>query len=181
MGNTLLSFAEAAARKGDYDTAKNFFDTAIKRDPNNWRVYWRYGEYYRHIEQSTTQAITMYEHAKRYSEREKMNIDIAIMNREFGIIYGNSGQPDATDRAIQFLTVAYNNMPNDPISAKFLAAMYERKGDYGSVIDILKNFSDTKDSKIKKTLLPKLLEAYQYQPEKYILEIAELKNKLNKP
>lgn len=175
MGSTLVAFAEAAAKKGDTPTAVKFFDSAMSRDPNNWKVYWRYGEYFRHIEKSKSQTITMYESALKYSEKEKMTSEIAIMNREFGFIYGNSGRPDAITRAIHHFEIAYTNMPNDPICAKGLATMYEKRGITSEVVRVLEPFRSSKDSKTRQLLLPILLRAYESQPEKYMIQLAELK------
>ncbi len=175
MGSTLVSFAEAAARKGDDANAVKFFDSALQRDPNNWKVYWRYGEYYRHVKQSKTQTISMYETALKLASKEKMTLEIVIMNREFGIIYGNSGRHDAIERAIQHFEVAYHNMPNDPICAKGLASMYEKRGNTSEVVRVLEPFKSSKDQRTRQTLLPILRRAYESQPEKYMIQLAELK------
>lgn len=179
MGTTLVSFAESAAKKGDTSTAVKFFDSAIARDPNNWIVYWKYGEYYRHIEKSTAQAISMYESALKHSENEKMTSQIAIMHREFGMIYGNSGRADAITRAITHLEIAHRNLPNDPICAKFLASLYEKRGNITDIVRILEPFRASKDHKTRTYLLPILLKAYETQPTKYMLQLAELKQALH--
>lgn len=180
MGSTLVAFAEASAQKGDYTNAIKFFDSAIARDPKNWKVYWRYGEYYRHIEQSKTQTISMYETALKYASKEKMTSEIVLMHREFGFIYGKSGRPDAITRAIRHFEVAYSNMPNDPICAKGLASMYEKRGYTSDVVRVLEPFKYSKDPKTKHTLLPILRKAYESQPEKYMLQLAELKQIMGK-
>lgn len=177
MGMTLVSFAEMAARKGDEETAVKFFETAIARDPQNWKVYWRYGEYFRHFEQSIAQAISMYESALKYSSKEKMTSDIAIMNREFGFIYSLSGRPDATSRSIEHFEIAHVNMPHDPICANGLASMYEKRGNISKIVELLGPFVNTKDSKTRENLIPKLFRAYSTQPEKYMMQIATLRTK----
>ena len=180
MGNALVAFAENAAKKGDTDTAVKFFEAATTRDPQNWRVFWRYGEYCRHVEQSNSKAISLYETALKCAEKEKMTSEIAVMHREFGIIYGNSGRPNATPRSIEHLYIAYNVMPHDPITAKILASLLLKKGDYSKMITILEPYKNSTDHKVRRTLLPLLLKAYESQPEKYMLQVAELKNRLNK-
>lgn len=179
MGMTLVSFAETAARKGDTETAIKFFETAVARDPQNWKVYWKYGEYFRHHEKSIAQAVSMYETALKYSSKEKMTSDIAIMNREFGFIYSISGRADAISRSIEHFEIAHVNMPHDPICANGLATMYEKRGNISKIVEILEPFIDTKDDKTRINLLPKLLKAYNMQPEKYMLQIAKLSSKLN--
>ena len=174
MGVTLTSFAESAAQKGDIETAVKFFEAALSRDPQNWKVFWRYGEYFRHVEQSVSQAISMYETALRLSQKEKITSEIAILNREFGLIYGSSGRPDAIKRATEHFELALKSMPHDPICARGLASMYEKRGHSAKIINILEPFKHSSDSKTKKMLLPMLLKAYKSQPEKYMLEIAQL-------
>lgn len=178
MGTALISFAESAARKGDNETAVKFFEAAVARDPQNWKVYWRYGEYFRHCEHSTSQAISMYETALKYSCKEKMTADIATMNREFGIIYGFSGRADAISRSIDHLETARATMPHDPICAHVLAKMYDKRGNTSKVIEVLEPFINTADIKTQKELFPILLKAYQKQPTKYMLQISNLQRKI---
>lgn len=178
MGATLVAFAESAAKKGDISTAVKFFNSAIARDPNNWFVYWRYGEYFRHIEKSIAQSITMYESALKYSKAEKITSQIATMHREFGIIYGNSGRPDANARAIKHFEIAHNNMPNDPICAKGLATQYEKKGNTTGIVELLEPFKSSKDEKTRLLLLPILRRAYESDPTKYMLQLSELKREM---
>lgn len=175
MGATLVDFAERAAKKGDTATAVRFFDSAVARDPNNWFVYWKYGEYFRHIEQSTAQTITMYESALKHSKNEKMNPQLAIMHREFAMVYGSSGRSDAIARAIEHFKIAHDNLPNDPICAKGLALMYEKRGNYSEVVNLLEPFRASKDYKTRSQLFPILCRAYEKFPNKYMLRLAELK------
>ena len=174
MGKVLVEFAQNAASKGDGNTATKFFDFAISRDPQNWWVFWKYAEYFRHFEQSETKAISFYETALKLAEKEKPGLEMAIMHREFGIIYSRSGRPDGLARSIDHLIVSNKLMPHDPISAKYLAEAYLRKGKDSLAIDVLLPFKQSKEPKVRKTLLPILLNAFQKQPTKYMLEIAEL-------
>lgn len=178
MGATLVAFAESAAKKGDTSTAVKFFISAIARDPNNWFVYWRYGEYFRHIEQSIAQSITMYESALKYSKNEKITSQIATMHREFGMIYGNSGRPDANARAIKHFEIAHSNMPNDPICAKGLATQYEKRGNTTGIVELLEPFRSSKDEKTRLLLLPILRRAYESDSTKYMLQLSELKREM---
>lgn len=178
MGATLVAFAEAAIRNGDTSTAVKFFNSAIARDPNNWFVYWRYGEYFRHIEKSIAQSISMYESALKYSKNEKITSQIAIMHREFGMIYGNSGRADANTRAIKHLEIAHSNMPNDPICAKGLATQYEKRGNTAGIVELLEPFRSSKDEKTRSLLLPILRRAYESDPTKYMLQLSQLRREM---
>ena len=117
----------------------------------------------------------MYETALKVASKEKMTSEIVLLNREFGFIYGKSGRPDAITRAIHHFEVAYSNMPNDPICAKGLASMYEKRGNTSEIVRVLEPFKSSKDQKTRQTLLPILLRAYESQPEKYMVQLAELK------
>ncbi len=179
MGNALVAFAETAAKRGDNATAIRFYEAAITRDPQNWRVFWKYGEYFRHCESSKTKAISQYETALKLSDKMKINYDLAIMHREFGIIYSQSGRPDAISRAIEHLELAHGVLPHDPVCAKKISELYIKTGRYEKAIAVLQPFSKTVNDQERKTLLPILLKAYEKQPTKYMLEIAALKNSLS--
>lgn len=179
MGNALVSFAEAAAKKGDNNTAVRFFEAATTRDPQNWKVFWRYGEFFRHCENSQAKAITQYETALKLSSNSKPNSELAIMHREFGNIYSRSGRPDAVSRATEHLEIAHSILPHDPVCAKFLSELYIKVGHFDKAIVILQPFETTTNEYQRRTLLPLLLKAYEKQPTKYLFEIAKLKNILH--
>lgn len=178
MGDTLISFAENSLTKGDTKTAVRFFEEAIKRDPNNWKTYWRYAEYFRHHVNSIAQAVSYYQTAIKTSSSGKMTYDKAIMHREFGMMYGSTGRADAVQRASENLSIACTNLPHDPISAKFYALMLEKQGKYTDMVRVLQPFENSSNAKCKDLLWPLLLQAYEYQPTKYMYEIAKLKTKL---
>ena len=97
------------------------------------------------------------------------------MHREFGIIYGRSGRANATKRAIEHLTIAHSVLPHDAVCAKKLSDYLLQQGKYDRAVEVLQPFMRTENKYERETLLPVLLEAYEKQPSKYLLEIAELK------
>ena len=178
MGNALVAFAETAANKGDYSTAIRFYEAATTRDPQNWKVFWKYGEFFRHCEKSLAKAITQYETALKLSRNMKPSSELAKMLREFGIIYSQSGRPNAISRATEHLERAHNVLPHDPVCAKYLSEQYLKVGHYEKAISVLRPFENTTNDFQRQTLLPLLLKAYEKNRTKYMREIAELKAKL---
>lgn len=178
IGNTLIAFARNASRRGDFDTSKRILESAMLRDPRNWSVYKELAEYCRHIERSDKRAIHYYGLALKYALDERMNSQIAVVHREYGILYSNSGQIDQTDVAIMHLSKALAEMPHDGISAKFLSLMFLRKGYTDKVIETVKPFEHDADRKTLENLLPILETAYSKNKSKYLLEHAKLKSRM---
>ena len=100
------------------------------------------------------------------------------MLREFGIIYSQSGRPNAISRATEHLERAHNVLPHDPVCAKYLSEQYLKVGHYEKAISVLRPFENTTNDFQRQTLLPLLLKAYEKNRTKYMREIAELKAKL---
>jgi tetratricopeptide (TPR) repeat protein len=151
------------------------------RSPQNWCVYREFAEYYRHSEEkSEKKAIELYKLALKYAQEERMSSQIAIAHREFGILYSNSGEINSTDIAIKHLTIALSEMPHDGISAKFLSSMYLRKGAIEKAIEILQPFQSNTDWKTLNNLLPILSSAYSMNKTKYMLELTNINDKMDK-
>jgi tetratricopeptide (TPR) repeat protein len=181
IGNTLIEFARNAQRRGDNETCKKILESAMIRDPQNWCVYREFAEYYRHSEEkSEKKAIELYKLALKYAQEERMSSQIAIAHREFGILYSNSGEINSTDIAIKHLTIALSEMPHDGISAKFLSSMYLRKGAIEKAIEILQPFQSNTDWKTLNNLLPILSSAYSMNKTKYMLELTNINDKMDK-
>lgn len=181
MGDAFVTLAKNARYREDYKTCKQLLNTAMERDPKNWHVYHELAEYFRHSnDKSDTKAIQHYKLAIQYSKNENMNSEIAIIYREYGILYSNSGNSDATEESIAHLKIAMNQMPHDGITAKFLSNMYIRKCSWEKVIRILEPFKEFNDRKTQENLFPILLSAYEKKPTKYMGQIVELKRQMEK-
>lgn len=181
MGNTFIDLARTAFSRGDFETCKRLLDTAVTRDPKNWRVFKEQAEYYRHSNaKSTRKAIDFYKRALALTDGEKMSSQIALAHREFALLYANSGEADSVQEAINHLEIAFKELPNDPICAKKLSELYLNRGNTDRVILILGEFKDSKDQKTKEILFPILYAAYKKSPIKYMQEISELKHKMIK-
>lgn len=87
-----------------------------------------------------------------------------------------SGLPDATDAAIEKFEVAREVTPNDAHLIHALASMYERKGVYKKVIELLEPLRQHPSPKTRKVALPLLLRAYEQTTD--ILGAAEVRREL---
>jgi hypothetical protein len=88
----------------------------------------------------------------------------------------DSGRPDATDTAIDKFEIARKETPNDAMLVHALASMYDRKGVYMRVIELLEPLRRHPSPKTRKYALPLLLRAYQQTTR--IVEAAEVKQEL---
>ena len=73
----------------------------------------------------------------------------------------DSGRPDATDSAIEKFEVALIETPNDPTLVHALATMYDRKGVFRRVIELLEPFKTHARRKTREMSLQLLLRAYE--------------------
>ena len=119
-------------------------------------------------------AIQLYDQAAANSPAS--GPDRALIFRERGMLYRDSGLPDATDIAIESFKIAHEISPNDPLTVHALAHMYERKGQSKNVIDLLEPLRKHHSKLTRKKSLPLLLNAYQKRNE--IIKIAEIKEEI---
>jgi len=174
MGSSLVDLAKSAEKRMDIEGAKDLYDQAIARDPTNWKVLKESAEFYRHKLADLSMAIQLYDQATAYSPAHGPNR--ALIFRERGMLYRDSGLPDATDIAIECFLIAYEISPHDRYTIHALAHMYDRKGQSEQVINLLEPLR-THHSKItRQKSLPLLLKAYQRQED--ILKAAEVKEEI---
>lgn len=178
VGAALTSLAQSATRRGDLDSAKKLFEMALARDPNNWSVYRAYGDYYRKNERSTTRTIQYYKAALEKMPSSVNALDAAVLNREFAMVFMNSGERSALDKSIECLRFAHSKMPADPITAKFLGECYYKKGHYTQAIELLTPFLETKDKKTQVHIWPLLLQCYSASPARHKMAIVTLRDKM---
>ena len=88
----------------------------------------------------------------------------------------DSGRPDATDAAIEKFEIARKETPNDAMLVHALASMYDRKGVYMKVIDLLEQLRKHPSPKTRKMVLQLLVRAYDRTTG--ILEAAEARREL---
>jgi len=170
----LVDLAVAAQRRGDFRTAQEMFEQALSRNPKGWRAARLYGEFERHINQNPAGALALYEQAA--ANAPGRGPERALIYREWGMLLRDSGLPDATDSAIEKFEVARKETPNDAKVIHALALMYERKGVYRKVIDLLEPLRRHPSPKTREIALVPLLRAYERTTD--ILGAAEVRREL---
>ncbi len=174
VGSSLVDLAKSAEKRNDIEGAEELFNQAIARDPNNWNALREFAEFQRHKKDNTTMAIQLYDQAAANSPSS--GPDRALIFRERGMLYRDSGLPDATDIAIESFIIAHEILPNDPLTVHALAHMYDRKGQSKNVIDLLEPLRKHHSKITRKKSLPLLLKAYQNKND--IIKIAEIKQEI---
>jgi tetratricopeptide (TPR) repeat protein len=173
--HALVDLARDAEKRGDYRTAQDLYEQALSRNPNSWEAARRYAEFERHVNRNHTRALELYERAG--ANAPSRGSDRALVHREWGMLLRDSGRPNATDDAIEKFEIARKETPNDPMLVHALASMYDRKGVYMKVIELLEPLRGHPSPKTRKRVLPLLLRAYQRTTQ--ILEAAEVKRELD--
>ena len=174
VGSSLVDLAKSAEKRGDIKGAEELYNQAITRAPNNWNALREFAEFQRHKKLNTTMAIQLYDQAAANSPSS--GPDRALIYRERGMLYRDSGLPDATDIAIESFKIAHEISPNDPLTVHGLAHMYDRKGQSQNVIDLLEPFRKHHSKVTRKKSLPLLLKAYQKIND--IIKISEIKEEI---
>jgi predicted Zn-dependent protease len=88
----------------------------------------------------------------------------------------NSGDPDATELALEKFEVALAETPNDVVTIHALAHMLSRKGAYRRVIELLEPLAAHGSRSTRQKTFPLLLKAYEATGE--VLKMAELRAKM---
>lgn len=174
VGSSLVDLAKSAEKRSDIEGAEKLYEQAIARDPNNWNALREYAEFQRHKKGNTTMAIQLYDQAAANSPSR--GPDRALIFRERGMLYRDSGLPDATDIAIESFRIAHEISPNDPLTVHALAHMYDRKGQFRKVIRLLEPFRKHHSKLTRKKSLPLLLNAYQNIND--IIKVSEIKEEI---
>jgi tetratricopeptide (TPR) repeat protein len=170
----LLDLAKAAERRGDREAAEALFVQALQRSPASWRTAQGYAEFLRHTVDDKAGALKFYAQAAVNAPRT--GPERGLIFREWGMLLRDSGEPDATDQAIEKFEVALQDFPNDPLTRHALASMLRRKGQYSRVIVLLEKLEDHSYEETRRRVRPLLLEAYEQTKE--MLKAAELREKM---
>ena len=155
---SLVDLAKAARHRGDFDAAHRMFEQALQRNPRSWRAAREFAEFERHERNNKASALILYERA--FANAPSRGHERALICREFGMLLRDSGEPDATDRAIQKFEQAREDEPNDPICCVALARALERKGSYQRLIEILAPLETHSSSETRRRVHPLLLKAF---------------------
>lgn len=169
--SALTDLAYAADRRGDPYSAEALYRDALKRNPRSWRAARLFAEFLRHKRGNVAEALAMYEQAGAHAPSR--GPDRALIFREWGMLLRQSGDPQATDMAIEKFEISLGETPNDAIAATALAGLLEKKGSYRRVIDLMEPLARQGNRKNKKYALPLLIRAYDQTSE--MLKCAEAK------
>ena len=131
-------------------------------------------ELFRHKLSNKAEALRLYEQAA--ANAPARGADRALTFREWGMLLRDSGDVDATDRAIEKFETALAETPNDVMCIHALATMLERKGTYRRVIELLEPLADHPNERTRKMALAGLLRAYERTRE--MIRVVEIKDKL---
>ena len=157
--SALLDLAQGAERRGDYASAKDLYEQALQRNPRSWKAARLYGEFQRHRLRNIGEALRLYEQAA--SHAPSRGAERALIYREWGMLLKDSGDPQATDLAIDKFENALDETPNDVLAIHALANMLERRGAYRRVVELLEPLSVHWSAVTRKKTLPLLLTAYE--------------------
>lgn len=175
--SALLDLALGAERRNDLEGAKDLYEQAIRRSPRSWRAARLYAEFQRHKLGNLAEALRLYEQAA--ASAPSRGKDRALIFREWALLLRDSGSAEATDLAIEKFEIALSETPNDPIAITSVARMYERKGAFRRVIELLEPLANHPSDKTRKLALPVLLTAYERTGER--LKALELRDRMSKP
>lgn len=90
----------------------------------------------------------------------------------------DSGDPEATDQAIEKFEISLAETPNDAVATHALAVMLERKGAHRRVIQLLEPLRTSRTPKTRRAALSTLVQAYQGVNE--TLKAAEARQDLDR-
>jgi tetratricopeptide (TPR) repeat protein len=172
----LVDLARSAERRGDIDTADQLYKQALQRNPRSWKAARHYAEFQRHVLTNTRAALELYGQAAAHAPRRRS--DRGLIYREWRMLLRNSGLPDATDLAIEKFETALLEMPNDPVTVHALATMYDRKGAYYRVIELLEPFESHAHLKTREMAIALLMKSYERLGDER--KVAELKSKYDR-
>jgi len=175
--SALIDLAQGAERRGDVDSAKSLYEQALARNPTSWKAARLYAEFNRHVVHNTGETLRLYELAA--GNAPSRGPDRALIYREWGMVLRDSGDPDATDRAITSFDIALIETPNDVVAAHALAVMLARKGSFARIVKLLEPLVDHPNPRTRDFVRPLLLLAYDRTGD--LLKAALLRSQGVKP
>jgi len=172
--SALLDLAQAAERRQDFDSARQLYEQALARNPLSWRGARLCAEFHRHRLDNQAEALRLYERAG--ANAPVRGAERALIYREWGMLLRDSGDPRATDLAMEKFEEALHETPNDVVAVHALANMLVRKGAYQRAIALLEPLADHRNPMTRQKTLPLLLDAYERTGE--ILRAAQIRTRL---
>ena len=170
----LIDLARNAESRGDLDSAESLLRQALQRNPRSWRAAWLCAEVVRKRGNSG-EALRLYQQAAATVPNSEP--DRSVINREWGMLLRSEGAAESTDMAISALETSLSITPHDVYAAHALAQMYDRKGQYRKVIELVGRLEDHPLVKTRTLVLPLLVRAHRKLGN--MVKTAELQSKLN--
>lgn len=174
--SALIDLAQAAERRGDVQGARSLYEQTLVRNPKSWKAARLLGEFFRHKLENRSEALRMYEKAAANAPRR--GAERALIYREWGMLLRDSGDPEATDLAIEKFETALQESPNDVLAIHALAHMFDRKGAYRRVGELLEPLASHSSLNTRKKTLPLLLKAYERTGD--VVKASEIRTKLER-
>jgi len=171
---SLVDLARSAEKRGDYKSAQEMYEQALGRNPKSWIAARGLAEFERHINRNRMLALELYERAAANAPAH--GPERALIFREWGMLLRDSGRPDAIDEAVAKFEIARHETPNDPTLLHALASLYDRRGVYRKVIELLEPLAHHPSPKTRTMVLRLLIKAYDRTGG--MLEAAEAKQTL---
>lgn len=151
---TLVDLALGAQRRGDSDSAERLYDDAVRRNPKSWRALKAAAEFYRDVRENPARALSLY--AQCAANSPSRGRDRGFILREYGMLVRSSGSQDALETSTTLLEQALREMPEDGIALYMLATIYEDRGMFVRIKELLSPHvnhpSDITRSKIRPIL-----------------------------
>jgi len=169
----IVELAVGAEKRGDLDTAERLYEQALQRNAKSWKVAKLLAEFHRHRTGNLTEALRLYEQAAASAPRA--GVDRALIFRERGILLSQAGTPDATDRAIESLEIAFDETANDAIAAHALGNMLVLAGKHRKAIPILEPLTNSAHTKTREMAITTLIRVYEATGE--VVKLAETREK----
>lgn len=170
---SLVDLALAAQKRSDLKSAKSLFEQALSRNPRSWNAARQFAEFYRHADPNQSEALRLYELAARNAPAR--GTDRSLIYREWGMLLKDSGDPKATEKAIECFETALRDTPDNPITIHSLATMMAKKGNFLRVITLLEPLLNHYNQKTREYAASLLLLAYDRTGE--MLKASQLRAK----
>jgi tetratricopeptide (TPR) repeat protein len=170
--HALVDLAVSAKDRGDFKSAQELFEQALSRNPSSWLAAREYAEFERHINRNLMRALELYERAAANAPAK--GNDRSLIFREWAMLLRDSGRPDAVNEAIEKFEIARRETPHDPMLLHALASLYDRRGVYSKVIELLEPLKTHPSPRTRALALRLLVKAYERMGD--IVQAAEAKH-----
>lgn len=147
----LLDLAHAHERRNDRKGAQDLYEKAMAANSRNWRTARLYGRFCEKTLRRRSEALTLYEKAATFAPSR--GPERALIFKEWGLLLKDSGDPTATNQAIEKFEIALAETPNDTQIILPLLEMLDRKGMHRKVANVCEPLKNHKNKEVRKKIL----------------------------